>query len=131
QVAKRIEPTQLQPGDIRMAQTPPKIALLTPIPAVPPKTFTPPPQPLRRAAAPAALEAAPAVRTQAANPPVLLAGVPSQAPPKPQPRRFTQPPAAPAQGAPAIEANPNVTTAAIVGLNPLDRAVPVLPEATR
>ena len=92
------------------------------------RVFTPP-QPAKRAARAPDLELAPAIRAQTSGP-GLLAAIQPQAPPKPQPRRFAPPPSAPASAIRALEAEANVT-AAVVGLNPLDRAAPVIPEASR
>jgi len=102
-----------------------------PIPSLPkpqPKKFTPPAPAPRRTDAPQLQAGAAAVVSAPANPRALA--MPTI--PKPQPRTFTPAPAPVkrAASAPPLESASNLT-AAVVGLNPVDRDMPVIPEISR
>ena len=133
---KRTEAPQLQAGEFRIEPAPmsPIPFPQLPLPARPkPKVFTPPSEPVRQAAAAPILSGAPAL-AQAPNS-TKRAGlqIPVAAPARPQPKRFTPPQGSTSPGAPAAPALENAPslTAAVVGLNPSDRAIPVLPDASR
>ncbi|HTM48165.1 MAG TPA: TonB family protein [Bryobacteraceae bacterium] len=97
-----------------------------------PKTFTAPaPKAAPRREAPV-LAAAPSLGQTADA--AAGAGLPTRiaAPAKPQPRAFSAPRAeAPPPATPALEAPGANLTAAVVGLNPIDSPVPLIPEGSR
>jgi TonB family protein len=105
------------------------------LPARPkPKAFTPPaPKPVVPADRPAILAAAPAFGTQ--SPRTTLAAVPVEiaVPAKPQAKTFTPPEdkAVPPAPIPELETPAANLTAAVVGLNPIDSPMPIIPEGSR
>jgi TonB family protein len=120
---------------VSIAETRNALAAL-PIPSIPkpqPKKFTPPTPAARRTEAPQLQPGTAAViMPPAPSNPRAIAMPSIPGPPKPQPRAFTPP--APAKraaaSAPALESASNLT-AAVVGLNPVDREMPVIPEISR
>jgi TonB family protein len=98
-----------------------------------PRPFAPPPQPAKRVEPAPILPSAPALGP--AQGVASLAGVPSKIslPARPQPKPFTAPVgrAAPAAPAIALERPTSNLTAAVVGLNPIERAMPLIPEGSR
>jgi TonB family protein len=100
-----------------------------------PKRYTPPPpKPAPHADAAPELHSAPALGTQGSNP-RLAASLPMNIaqPAKPQPKTFAPPPGRTArqEPAPALESPPSNLTAAVVGLNPINRDMPLLPDGSR